>query len=165
MKRMMCAVLMVALLMLAFSSCRESVNMETLTKYQQMDFVAQAVVSFGEKKYNMDIEKAGDELTFSLDGVAFAMSENGCFLKIGELKIPIEQGAKLFKFSQMKALFNIRSQGTWKIERSAPGGVSVYICQNEDTGEMLYIDSGTHLPLKIICGEVEADIIYFQTKS
>ncbi len=165
MKRMMCAILMMALLMLTFSSCRESVNMEMLTKYQQGDFLAQAVVSFGDKKYNMDIEKVGEKMTLCLDGISFVMSESGCFLQMGELKIPLEQGAKLFQFSQMKALFNIQAQGIWKIEKASPGGVSVYICQNEDTEETLYIDSGTRLPLKIICGEVGADITYFKVKS
>lgn len=165
MKRIMCAVFMVALLLCAFSSCRESVNMEALTKYQQSDFIALASVSFGEKKYTMDIEKTGEEFIFCIDDIYFVMSENGCFLQTGDFRVPLEQGAKLFEFSRMRKLFDIQSQGIWKIEKASPGGVSVYVCKNEETNTLLYIDSGTYLPLKIVCGDVEADILCFEAKS
>lgn len=167
MKRMLCLIMLIFSL-LGFSSCSGSVNMEKLTQYQKGDFSATAHITLDGVKYRTDIKKSGESLSFSftepseLAEFTFIVNENGVFLQTDGLNVPINAGEELLKLSYFANLFDVPTAGTWKIEKSAPGGVSVYVCKNESENVILYIDAGSNLPLKIVCGGTEADIISFE---
>lgn len=169
MKRMLCLI-MIVFSLFGFSACSSSVNMEKLTEYQRGNFRAEAHITLDGVKYKTVIEKSGENVSFSftepqeLADFVFIVNETGVFLKTDGLNVPINAGEELLKLSHFEKLFDVPIVGTWKIEKSSPGGVSVYVCENESAGALLYIDAGSHLPLKIVCGGAEADIISFEIK-
>ncbi|MBQ9746839.1 MAG: hypothetical protein IJW21_08465 [Clostridia bacterium] len=156
--------LLPVLLLLSLASCGESINMSTLTEYQNNGFMAELSLSIDGKKYTAHAEKRGEKLFLRIKEPAelapftFILGENEASVEADGAEIPLCAG-ELFSFSPLCALFSVPVAGTWKIERARPGGVDVYVC--ESGGTVLYIDACSHLPLKIICGTAEADVLSF----
>ena len=158
------------ILFLAFAimltSCGESVNMGALTEYQNGDFSAELKIRSGRGEYRAVILKQGGRFTLSvkepsaLAAYEFALENGSLSIITGGTEIPLEAG-ELFPLCSVFALFSVSVAGTWKIERSRPGGVSIYVCRCE--GITLYIDANSRLPLKIVSGEAEADVLSFKT--
>lgn len=158
------SILFTCLLLLCLCSCTESINMGVLTEYQKSDFRAELKLSAGGKEYRAEAEKRGERILLTvkepegLGGLTFILGEGTCAVKAGDAEIPLDAGG-LFPLSGVFALFSVPVEGTWKIERSRPGGVDVYVCENGST--VLYIDASSRLPLKITCGSTEADVLSF----
>lgn len=166
MKRMLC-LLMLIFNIFGFSSCSSGINMEKLTDYQNKDFSASASVTLDGTKYKTNVEKKADSLYISftepksLSIYEFIAKENTLYIKSGTLIVPIDAGAQFKKISALASLFCVNCADTWRIKKELVGGVTVYICKNESDSTVLYIDASSHLPLKIICGGIEADITSF----
>ena len=149
----------------AATSCGESVNMGTLTEYQNGGFSAEIKISTGGRDYRADVKKSGGRIFVSvkepssLSAFTFALDEGGACIISGGTEIPIG-GTELLRLARIYPLFSVSVAGTWKIEKARPGGVSLYVCESEDI--TLYIDANSHMPLKIICGETEADVLSFE---
>ncbi len=167
MKRMLCLI-MILFGIFGLSSCSAGTNMEKLTDYQNKDFKTAAYITLDGVKYKAEISKQGDAVYFSfnepksLGKFVFIASESGISIKSGALTVPIDAGDKLWSISKLSSIFNIPVSGTWKITKEKLGGVAVYVCRNENEGVLMYIDAGSRLPLKIICGGIEADILSFR---
>lgn len=151
-------------LIFALTACGESVNMNTLTHYREKDFEAQLQISLYGKEYFGTLRKNGEKLFLSLKNPAaledfiFVLEESGVSIVADGVEIPL--GAEeLLHFSRIYALFFVPVAGAWKIEKARPGGVDIYICENEST--VLYIDAHSRLPLKIISGGNVANILSF----
>ncbi len=167
MKRMLC-LLMLIFGVFGFSSCSAGINMEKLTDYQNKDFSASASVTLDGVKYKTNVEKQGSSLSISftepknLSKYTFTVNENGIFIRSGTLTVPIDAGSQFTSVSRLASLFSVSPADTWRIKKESVGGVEVYFCKNENSGTVLYIDSASYLPLKIICGGMEADITSFR---
>ena len=166
MKRMLC-LLMLIFSVFGFSSCSSGINMEKLTDYQNKDFSAFASVAIDGVKYKINVKKQADSLYISftepkaLSSYEFIVNENTLSVRSGTFIVPIDAGAQFKKISALAGLFRVSCADTWRIKKESVGGVPVYLCKNESDGTVLYIDASSHLPLKIICGGVEADITSF----
>lgn len=153
---------------LSLCSCNESVNMAVLTSYQNSDFEAELKISAKGKEYRALLTKIEENLflTFKepakLESFTFIFDEKGTYISTGNEEIPFSAG-ELFCLADVYSLFTVPVAGTWKIEKSRPGGVPLYICKNEIT--VLYIDVNSHLPLKIISQETVADVLSFKTSA
>lgn len=163
MKRFFCFCLVI-LLLLSFCSCGESVNMGVLTEYQKGDFEAELRINSGGKEHLCSLTKSGGRFFLRAaehSEFTFVLDENGASVISGGVEIPLGNGSALLLYG-VYALFTAPVAGTWKIEKACPGGVSLYIC--EGGGITLYIDACSHLPLKIISGGIEADVLSFKVK-
>ena len=158
------SILSVICLLFSLSACAENVNMQGLAAYQSGDFSAEAIIILGGESYKTEIEKRGEKLAFrfrepqKLAAFSFIFTEDGASLATGGTEIPICENS-FFKFSALRALFCVPTDGAWKIQRESPGGVDVYVCKNG--GTVLYIDANSHTPLKIYVQGVTADILRF----
>ena len=147
------------------TSCGESVNMGVLTEYQNGDFSAELKIRLGTGESRALFVKRGERLTLSvkepsaLAAYEFALENGSLSIITGGAEIPLAAG-ELFLLESVFALFSVPVAGTWKIERSRPGGVSIYVCECE--GITLYIDANSRLPLKIVSGKAEADVLFFK---
>lgn len=162
MKRFLIFLLCTALT-LALCACSESVNMSVLTEYQNGDFEAELCLSFGGKEQLCSLEKKEGRLFLRLRGLekfTFALDENGACIISGSTEIPL--ASEEIPLCEVYRLFSAPVAGTWKIEKSRPGGVSLYVCQG--AGITLYIDACSHLPLKIVSAGMEADVLSFKVK-
>ena len=136
-----------------------------LTEYQNGDFSAELKIRLGTGEYRALLVKRGERLTLSvkepsaLAAYEFAIENGSLSIITGGAEIPLAAG-ELFLLKSVFALFCVPVAGTWKIERSRPGGVSIYVCECE--GITLYIDANSRLPLKIVSGKAEADVLFFK---
>ncbi|MGN1094804.1 MAG: hypothetical protein ACI4QR_00280 [Eubacteriales bacterium] len=169
MKRILSAVFLLFLIFI-LSSCEKSVSMEELISYESSCFKAEALITRGEKKYKAEIEKNGDAISFrfsepdTLSAFVFTAEDGKITILVEDVAVISESEAyNMYAVSDFVALFEKSPSGIWKIKNEILGGVKVYVCENEDT--VLYIDNYTHLPLKIISGNVKADIISFEKVS
>lgn len=162
MKRIL-SFLLCVLLALSLCACSESVNMGVLTEYQNSDFEAELRLCFSGKERLCSLEKKEGRLFLRIRGLekfTFVLDENGAVIISGGTEIPLS-GAKI-PLCEVYRLFSAPVAGTWKIEKARPGGVSLYVC--EGAGITLYIDACSRLPLKIISGVMEADVLSFKVK-
>ena len=166
MKRILLIFILSISLMLC--ACSQNVNMEILIAYQKTDFRSKARIECGTKNYSVIFEKQGESLKVnitevpSLEKFTFIFGEDGNFISTDSTNIPLEK-PELLEFYKLCTLFSAPISDAWKIKHSSPGGVDVYICENSNY--ILYIDTNSHLPLKIVYGDITADIIYFQPVS
>jgi hypothetical protein len=150
-------------LALSLCSCGESVNMSVLTEYQKRDFEAELKIKSEGKERICSLTKKDGRFFLcirGLDGFTFVFDENGAGIISGGTEIPF--GSAPLPVYELYRIFTIPAMGTWKIEKSRPGGVSLYVCEGD--GITLYIDALSHLPLKIISGGMEADVLSFKVK-
>ena len=150
----------------AFSctACGESINMCKLTEYQNGDFCAELKISARGKEYSAKLSKSGERFTLCPEPLApfcFVLEEGGAAIISGEAEINFGTGA-LFPLSGVYRLFTVPIAGTWKIEKARPGGVSLYVCKSEDI--TLYIDANSHLPLKMLSGDLDLDVLFFKAQ-
>ena len=61
------------------------------------------------------------------------------------------------KAEKWVSLFALSADALWKISRDTTGGISVYVCSCHDI--TLYIDAASRLPLKMISGTTEIDVL------
>ncbi len=161
------SILSVICLLFSLSSCEEDANMSKLISYQNGDFSAEAAISYGDKSCTAEIEKRGERLTFrfkkpeKLAAFSIVFTPEGTCISAEGTEIPL-YGNSRFKASLLETLFTVQTEGAWKIKRSAPGGVDVYICISGDT--VLYIDANSHTPLKLCVNGITADIVRFSAK-
>ena len=156
--------LLCALLALSLCACGESVNMGVLTEYQNADFEAEIQIKNGSKELLCSLSKNDRRLFLRIRGLeefTFALDENGASIISGGTEIPLGICEPL-PICEVYHLFSAPVAGTWKIEKSRPGGVPVYVCEGD--GITLYIDAYSHIPLKIIYGAMEADVLSFRVK-
>lgn len=163
MKRII-SILICVLFALSLGSCGESVNMAALTEYQRGNFSAELKISIQGREYRASLLKEGERLQLSVKEPA-ALSpyvflfENGCvFIVTDGTEIPFDSGGDM-PLTNVYGLFCVSVAGTWKIEKARPGGVSLYVCECD--GVRLYIDANSRLPLKIVSGGTEIDVLGF----
>ncbi len=163
MKRII-SVLICALFALSLCACSESVNMASLTEYQRGNFSAELKISARGREYRAALLKEGERFLLSVKEPAALLPygfvfENGrVFIVADGAEIPLDSGADM-PLANVYGLFCVSVAGTWKIERSRPGGVSLYVCKCG--GTTLYIDANSRLPLKIVSGGTEIDVLGF----
>ncbi len=151
------------LLVFSLCSCTESVNMGVLTEYQRGDFEAELQIKICGKESLCSLEKKSERLFLrlhGLDGFTFVLDESGAGIISGGTEIPL--GGAPLSVRDVYLLFSTPVAGAWKIEKSSPGGVPVYVCSGD--GITLYIDACSHLPLKIIYGSTEVNVLSFSVK-
>jgi len=161
MKRLFC-ILLSTIILLSLCSCGESVNMGVLTEYQNGGFEAELRLSIGGKEHFCSLTKSDGRFFLRLremSSFTFVFDENGAGIISGDTEIPIGDAGMLPLYG-VYGIFSAPVSGTWKIEKARPGGVSLYICEGE--GITLYIGASSHLPLKIISGSIEADVLSFK---
>jgi hypothetical protein len=144
-------------------SCGKSINMGMLTEYQNGDFCTELKIRSGSTQYRAELTKKGEKLFLhvkeqALEGFTFVFSDEGNAIVLEETEIPLAEG-ELFRLAEIHSLFNISVAGTWKIEKASPGGVHIYLCENESV--TMYIDANSHLPLKITSDKMEIDVLSF----
>lgn len=150
---------------LCLCACENTANMGTLTEYQNGDFTAEVKFFIEGEEYAGTIERREGALVLrvsvpqALGAFTFTLTENGTEISTGDMSLLVKN-AELLKFSRLFPLFSLPISDTWKIKRSRPGGVDVYVCENENV--TLYVDATSHLPLKIVSGGAEVDIISFR---
>ena len=158
------AISIAVFLIFALCACNRSVNMDVLTDYQKDDFEAEVKILSGKKEYLAHIIQNQEKLFLSvkepaaLEDFTFVFEKDGASIVADGTVIPI-LAEELLSLSKIYGLFSVSVAGTWKIEKSRPGGVELYICENENT--VMYIDAHSHLPLKIISEGIAVDILSF----
>ncbi|MBQ8447299.1 MAG: hypothetical protein IJX27_00015 [Clostridia bacterium] len=162
------SLLLAVFFVFSLCSCSESVNMAVLTAYQNGGFEAELKITAGGHEYRAALSKNEERLFLSfrepaaLESFTFIFDEKGTYISTGGEEIPFSAGG-LFCLAEVYSLFTVPVAGTWKIEKARPGGVPLYICENEST--VLYIDANSRLPLKIVSGEIVADVLSFKTEA
>lgn len=163
MKRILSSILL--LLVFCLTSCSESVNMFVLTDYQNKDFTASLKLSVSGTEYLADMEKQGGCISIVFRDTAdfsFISEKGTVFIETDGLSIPLES-AEALKISRIFGLFSVTVSDTWKIEKVRTGSVCAYVCDNGEC--TLYIGAETRLPLRIVSGDISADIISFTLNS
>ena len=150
---------------LCLCACEDTANMGELTEYQNRDFTAEVKLFIEGKEYAGTLQGRGGALILRVNepqelcAFTFTLTESGAQICVGDMRLPIKN-TELLKFSRLFPLFSLPVSDTWHINRARPGGVDVYVCENDNV--TLYVDAGSRLPLKIVSGSTEVDVISFR---
>ena len=143
----------VIILTLILTSCEKSPAMGELLAYQNEDFSMILRITDGEV-FGAKLTREASTLTLVLtgkaetEGITFTQNESELMLSYSDTALPLPESA-LCKVSAWLSLFALSPDRLWKIQKDKLGGISVYICTENEKGVTLYLDATTHLPLKI----------------
>lgn len=144
----------------SFFSCGLMPDMRELLSYQKDGASFRVKIHDGDEFYAVitlgqtnTVELLDDEET---EGIRFLFGENEASVEYGDTTMPIPNTDKL-KAEKWVSLFALSADALWKISRDTTGGISVYVCSCHDI--TLYIDAASRLPLKMISGTTEIDVL------
>ncbi len=164
MKKFLAAITLLALLFIP--SCAK-VSMKDLLQFQNCDYTAKLTTSDENEQIDVDITKDGNTYTFTVDGkYTFVYNGEKWSISYNGLTLPLSGEALKKSLPQklLDALTSSQSDG-WSITKENAGGISLYVCECATRQVKLFIDADTSLPLKIICGGVEFDVVKFEISS
>ena len=149
------------LLCTMLSACEKTPNMTELLAYETEACVYRLSVRDGSVfSAELTTAKEGDRFTLTdgkTAGISFVFSSEDAALRYEELEIPLPENAPL-RVAHWHTLFHLHEKNfLWRIRKETFGGIAVYRCEAEEAS--VYIDAVTRLPLKLVSGEVEIDIL------
>lgn len=157
-----------AVALLLLTACTPKPNMETLLSYQSPGtelllritdteiFSAKLTIAENETSIVFTDEKR--------EGISYRMDRDGrIYMFFDDVQIPLAPSDEL-KCKDWFALFSIpHGDNIWKIKRETLGGIDVYVCRDERI--TLYIDTASHLPLRIESEGIVIDVLEVHKKS
>jgi|GEM_PF-1484164 len=161
MKKILAAIIIIAVL--AVPSCA-NVSMKDILAFQNGDYAAKLIVADENDPTEIDVTKYGSAYTFTVDGkYTFVYNGEKWQLSYNGLTVPLS--GDTLKRSLPKKLLDALSapcDGSWSIIEESADGTQLYICDCTARNVKFYIDSGTLLPVKIICGDTGFDVVKFE---
>ena len=134
----------------SFFSCGSMPDMRELLSYQKDGASFRVKIHDGDEFYAVitlgqtnTVELLYDEET---EGIRFLFRKNEASVEYGDTVMPIPNTDKL-KAEKWVSLFALSADALWKISRDTTGGISVYM------------DAASRLPLKMISGTTEIDVL------
>ncbi len=161
------ALFCLALFCLFLSACEKTPNMTELLRYETESRVYQLRIR-DEASFTVTLTTSREQEIFlftqgETQGVSIEISSAGdTTLCYDGTSFPLPE-TELLRIRRWRGLFHLSEQNfLWTIRRETRGGIAVYRCDAQ--GVTVYVDAATRLPLKLISGETEIDVLSCETR-
>lgn len=154
---------MIILTAIFLPSCK-STSMQDLLTYESKSYTAEFSVKYGDESIPVSLIKDGSAYTFVVDGkYTFLYSKEKWSISYDGLTVSLSSNAARRSVpSKLHAALSLDANDGWRINEDTAGGTPLYICECESKSVTLYIDATTSLPLKMIFGDIECDVVKFE---